>query len=253
MKNNISITASIVLYNEDSIELSKTIDSFLAITLSKKLILIDNSPTDSLKSNFIHPDIEYIFNNKNIGFGAGHNLAIDIIKDSSSYHLILNPDVTFNPDVVPTLIKELETDNELAMIAPKVVFPNGEHQYSCRRYPTFSELIFRRLGVVTQQVKKGEYRDKDCTQPFYPDFLQGCFLLFKTKDFVKLGGFDERYFLYMEDVDICKKIDTVAKKKMYYPNKEIVHTLKKGSSKDIKLFFYHFSSILKYFRKWKTQ
>jgi GT2 family glycosyltransferase len=225
----------------------------MVIPLSKKLFLIDNSPTDILKNKFNHQDIDYRFNAKNIGFGAGHNTVIDTIKKTSEYHLILNPDVSFAPDVIPTLIEELEADKELAMIVPKVVFPNGKRQYSCRRYPSFSELLFRWLGLEFQRVKKGEYRDKDLTQPFYPDFLQGCFLLFKTTDFVELGGFDERYFLYMEDVDICKKIDALGKKKMYYPYNEIVHNLKKGSSKNIKLFFHHFSSIIKYFKKWKIQ
>ena len=186
-----------------------------------------------------------------MGFGAGHNLVFNTIKNTSEYHLILNPDVTFKPDIIPNLIKILKKDENLAMIAPKVIFPNGKHQYSCRRYPTVSELVFRRLRIITQQVKKGEYQDIDLTKPFYPDFLQGCFMLFKTNDFIKINGFDERYFLYMEDVDICRKIDAIGKKKMYYPKEEIVHVLKKGSSRNIKLFFRHFLSILNYFKKWE--
>jgi len=256
LKNDKTITASIVLYKENIDELSKTIASFLNTSVSKKLFLVDNSPTDKLKTIANHPDIVYIFNEKNLGFGAGHNMVIDRIKEISEYHLILNPDVLFQPKVIPSLIKGLNEDKELAMIAPKVIYPNGEHQSTCRRYPTFFELFFRRLGIlkkiVASRIKKGEYQDKDLTKPFYPDFLQGCFLLFRTEDFVQINGFDDRYFLYMEDVDICKKIDTIGKKKMYYPNAEIVHILKKGSSKNLKLFVRHFVSILRYFKKWKV-
>ncbi len=235
--NNIIITASIVLYNESIEELSKTVTSFLNIPIAKKLFLIDNSPTDKFKNQANHSDVEYAFIGENLGFGAGHNKVLDKIKNTSTYHLVLNPDVTFQPKVIPNLIKVLEKDDNLSMISPKVVFPDGEHQYSCRRYPTFFELILRWFRFENEKVKKGKYLDKDLTNPFYPDFIQGSFMLFKTIDFVELNGFDERYFLYMEDIDICKKIDAIGKKKMYYPNEEITHILKKDSLKKYKIIF----------------
>ncbi len=220
------------------------------IPLPKKLFLIDNSLTDKLRNQATHSDIEYIFNNKNIGFGAGHNTVIDNIKNYSKYHLILNPDVSFEPSVIPNLIKAMEKDEELAMIAPKVAFPNGAHQYTCRKYPTVLEMISRKMGIFKKYVQEREYRNLDLTKSFYPNFIHGCFHLFKTEDFININGFDERYFLYMEDVDICRKIDAIGKKKMYYPLEEITHILKKGSSKNSKLFIRHFLSSLKYFGKW---
>jgi len=75
-------------------------------------------------------------------------------------------------------------------------------------------------------------------------------MLFKTVDFKSLGGFDERYFLYMEDADICRKINKTEKKILYFPNVEIMHQHQKGSSKSVKLFIYHLSSAIKYFLKW---
>ena len=256
MKEKKVITATIVLYNEEINELSKTIDSFLNTPISKKLFLVDNSPTEKLKIVANHPDVEYIFNEKNIGFGAGHNKVINTIKSASDYHLILNPDVSFATKVIPNLIQEIEKQNDVAMIAPKVIFPNGEHQYTCRKYPTFLELVVRRISllknVFSTRIRKGKYKNKDLTKSFYPDFVQGCFMLFRTADFVQINGFDERYFLYMEDVDICRKIDILGKKKLYYPDEKIVHILKKDSSKSIKLFFRHLSSSLKYFRKWSS-
>jgi len=254
-KDEITITATIVLYNDNVNELLKAIDSFLNTSISKKLYLVDNSPTDKLKTVANHSDIEYIFNGKNIGFGGGHNSVINKLKEISKYHLILNPDITFKSTVLPTLIKAIEKEEELAMIAPKVLFLNGEHQFTCRRYPSFFELFVRRSGIFKRLFKSlienGEYKDSILTKPFYPDFLQGCFMLFKTEDFIKIKGFDERYFLYMEDVDICKKIDAIGKKKMYYPKEEIVHILKKGSSKNLNLFMIHFISSIKYFFKWR--
>jgi hypothetical protein len=91
---------------------------------------------------------------------------------------------------------------------------------------------------------------RNLEKSFYPDFIHGCFMLFKTKDFKNIEGFDERYFLYLEDADLCRKIDAVGKKKLYYPNIEITHQHQRGSTKNIKLFFYHLSSAFKYFLKW---
>lgn len=254
MKNNVVITGTIVLFEENLSDLHNTISSFLKIPIKKKLFLIDNTPTNFFEYVFVDESIEYIAIEKNIGFGAGHNRVIHKIKGISKYHLILNPDVNFDSTVIPNLIQELDKDKDLAMIAPKVLFPNGEHQYSCRRYPNFFELIARRFSLLKpifkHKIFQGRYQDKDLTKPFYAEYLAGCFHLYKTDDFVKLKGFDERYFLYMEDVDICKKIDLLGKKKMYQPKEEIKHILKRGSSKDLKLLFRHSSSAIKYFVKW---
>jgi GT2 family glycosyltransferase len=254
MKEKLDITGSIVLYNENLAELKKTVDRFLNIPLNKKLYLIDNTPKSIFTNAFMQKEVEYIGVGKNIGFGSGHNIILDKIENSSSYHLILNPDVVFQKNVIPNLILELEKDNQIAMIAPKVLFPNGQHQYSCRRYPSIKELFVRRFlflrPLFRTTIHKGQYRDKDLSNSFYAEYITGCFHLYKTKDFVNLKGFDERYFLYMEDVDICKKIDLLGKKKLYYPREEVTHVLKQGSSKSLKLFLRHTFSLVKYFLKW---
>ncbi len=254
IKEKFVITCSVVVFKENLSGLHKTIDSFLQIPLSKKLFLIDNTPNRFFEYLFVDKEIEYLAIEENIGFGSGHNKIIKFIENVSKYHLILNPDVKFKQDVIPNLILELEKNSNISMIAPKVIFPNGEHQYSCRRYPTPFELIVRRFGVLkpyfANTVKKGEYRDIDLSKPFSPEYITGCFQVYKTSDFVKMEGFDNRYFLYMEDVDICRKIDKIGKKKLYDPNEQIIHVLKKGSSKKIRLLFFHISSAIKYFLKW---
>jgi len=242
------ITASIILYKEDIEILKKTVDCFLELPLQKKLFLIDNSPDNNLENHFLNENIEYVFVGNNIGFGAAHNLIID--KITSEFHLILNPDVTFSSKVIPTLINKLKTDEKVAFISPQVKYPSGKLQYTCRKYPTFLELVFRKLNIFKKYTHKREYRDLDLSKPFYPEFIYGSFLLFKTSIFKEIKGFDTRYFLYMEDVDICRKIDAAGLKKLYYPLEEISHIHRKESSKKVKLFFYHLSSALKYFSKW---
>ena len=242
------ITASIVLFNENLETLKKTVDSFLKTPLKKKLYLIDNSPNNQLEKHFKDSEIAYVFVGNNIGFGKGHNLVLDKIK--SDFHLILNPDVSFSTAVIPALIEELKKQRQVSFITPKVLYPNKELQFVCREHPTFLDLINRKLKVSRKQLENNEYRNQDLEKSFYPAFIHGCFMLFKTADFKQLQGFDERYFLYMEDADLCRKIQKTNKKILYFPNVEIIHQHQKGSSKSIKLFLYHLSSAFKYFIKW---
>ena len=242
------ITASIVLFKNNLETLQKTVDSFLKTPLEKKLYLIDNSPSNQLEKHFKQLEITYIFVGNNVGFGRGHNLVLDKIK--SDFHLILNPDVSFSAAVIPALIEELKNDVNVSFITPKVLYPNKELQFVCREHPTFLDLINRKLKVSRKQLENNEYRNQDLEKSFYPAFIHGCFMLFKTADFKQLQGFDERYFLYMEDADLCRKIQKTNKKILYFPNVEIIHQHQKGSSKSIKLFLYHLSSAFKYFIKW---
>ncbi|WP_299713031.1 galactosyltransferase-related protein [uncultured Tenacibaculum sp.] len=224
----------------------------MEIPISKKLFLIDNTSDSKYKNLSYNTNeaVHYVENNKNIGFGSGHNKVIPLIKGFSKYHLVLNPDVFFEQTVISDLIIKIGSMNDVAMIAPKVQFPNGEEQFTVRKYPSVLDLFIRKTGVSKNSIYKQEYRDQDLTQPFFPEAIHGCFMLFKTEDFIALNGFDERYFLYMEDIDICKKIDQIGKKKLYYPKVKVSHVLKQGSSKNIKLFLYHLSSAFKYFVKW---
>ena len=245
-----TISAAIVLYKEDEDVLKKTIDSFLNVNLSKKLYLIDNSPTNDLKKVARHKDIEYLHLDSNVGFAAANNTILNKVQNKSKYHLVLNPDITFKKNSVEKLINVIEKEKAVAMITPKIVYPNGDLQYNIRKFPSFFDLIIRKLNLFNNRIYDQEYRSQNLEKSFYPDAVHGCFQLYKTEDFVSLKGFDERYFLYMEDVDICKKIDAMGKKKLYYPEVSITHILKKGSSKSIKLFYYHLVSAIKYFLKW---
>ena len=250
MLGKIDISASIVLFNEDPVILQKAVNNFIEAPLKKKLFLIDNSPTNQLEqlASNNNNNVEYIHVGKNIGFGAAHNLVID--KINSDYHLILNPDVEFDSSVFNDLIHQFELNQNLSMVSPKVIYPNGKIQYTCRKKPTIKGLLSRRMGLFKDYVNERQYLNRDLSKSFSPEFIHGCFMLFKTKEFIDLRGFDERYFLYMEDADICRKINTSGKEILYYPKAQITHIHRRGSAKKIKLLFYHTSSAIKYFRKW---
>lgn len=250
MSINITISITIVAYRKNIDGLSNLIESLHKIQLPKKIFLIDNSPDHQYKDKFDPQEVDYVASDKNIGFAAGNNLVIPKIENQSEYHLVLNPDVKMEPEVIIGLVNEMEKNKEIGVIAPGVKYPDGKHQYTCRRYPTLVELIQRFLKLSTKRVRYGNYLDMDLTKPLYVDVLHGCFLLFRTENFVEINGFDTRYFLYMEDIDICRKIDAIPKKKLYFPQYTIYHEFRKQSSKNLLLFLIHLTSILKYFNKW---
>ena len=250
LQKSIKISVAIVLYKEDDLTLQKTIKCVLESKNISKLYLLDNSPKSSEEIYKNDDRVEYRFIGKNIGFGKAHNLVLEEIKTKSTHHLILNPDVIFDSKVLQNLVIELDKGNNISMIAPKVIYPNGEVQFTTRKQPRFSELIYRRLNINKKFIQSQEYRDQ-LSKSFYPDFIHGCFMLFKTEDFIEVNGFDERYFLYMEDADICREIKKQSKEILYFPKEQITHIHRKGSSKSIKLLSYHLISAIKYFNKWR--
>ncbi len=250
MNHTIEISATIVLFNEDLKTLQATVDCFLQIPESKKLFLIDNSPENNHEKYFQNSEIEYFFLGSNLGFGKAHNIVLNKIKTLSRFHLILNPDVIFEPKVITNLIKELESDSTVSMISPQVFYPNGDLQYTCRKAPTFLGLLYRKLGVFKSKIFENEYRNQDISKPFYPEFIYGSFMLFNTIDFLNTDGFDTRYFLYMEDADICREQYDKGKRILYHPKVNIVHVHRRESSRNLKLFYFHLISAMKYFKKW---
>jgi len=236
------ISASIVVYNEDKEILQRVISSFLGITFDKELIVVDNSPKrklDSFCENF--HNIRYIFNNgKNIGFGAGHNLAFKKLQIKSDIHLIINPDIYFDSQEMTNFLQWFIKEKDFALAIPNILNLNGSIQQVVRNIPTPFTLIKRRLGILKDEIiiKKNSINEIP--------FAHGCFLACKTEVYEKLHGFDERLFMYMEDVDIWIRAKKYGKT-VINTNFLVYHEYRKGSSKSFKLLFFHIVSAFKFF------
>lgn len=247
------ITASIVTYHHSSQELEEVLNSLLSAPICK-LFLIDNSKNDLLRklekdSNKIH----YI-HNENIGYGGGHNIAIrEALMLGTEYHIVVNPDVYFNGGVIEYLSAYMEKNKDVGLVMPQILYPNGETQYLCKLLPTPMDLIGRRFCPFEKYVKKMNERyelrftgyDKIMTVPF----LSGCFMFLRADALNKVQGFDERYFMYAEDLDLSRRIGEFYKT-VFNPTVFIYHSYEKGSYKNGKLLRYHILSIIKYFNKW---
>lgn len=248
------LTISIVTYKNNIQELIQSVNSVLDSNLNLKLIISDNSPTDSLRSLFNDSRIEYVFNKKNLGYGSGHNLAIQkSINDGVKYHLVLNPDIYFLSDVLITLLDYLEQNEDIGLIMPKIKYPDGQTQYLCKLLASPIDLFGRRFIPFKRWIdvrnNKYELRFTGYNQIMQVPSLSGCFMLLRTEVIEKVGGFDERFFMYCEDFDLCRRISNVSQT-IYYPEVSVIHNYEKGSYKISKLLIYHINSAFKYFNKW---
>lgn len=247
------ITISIVTYKTDTEELKQCFSS-LSSKLVKTIYVVDNS-NQSYLADFCkaYDNVVYI-GSENVGYGAGHNQALRrIMKDKDAcFHLVLNSDVYFEPSILDQLVKYMEAHPEVAQIQPNVIYPNGEEQYTCRLLPTPVDLIFRRflparLGekINNRYTLKFWDHKKEANIPYH----QGSFMFFRTKCFEKVGLFDERFFMYPEDIDITRRMHKHYRT-MFWPGVTIVHAHRAASYKSKKMLKIHMENMVRYFNKW---
>jgi GT2 family glycosyltransferase len=253
-----SINVSIVLFKNDQDLVKKAIHSCVNSVLINRIYLIDNSPTDILSYlASLDNRIEYIFNNANLGFGKAHNIALKrSIEENIPYHLVLNPDVYFEKGVLEELYNFMEANKNVGLVMPKVLYPDGNIQYLCKLLPTPLDLFGRRFlnfgpfrKIVEKRNEIYELRFTGYDKIMEVPYLSGCFMFIRTEVLKKVGLFDKRFFMYLEDTDLSRRIHRVAKT-VYYPYVYIYHEYGKGSYKSLKLLYYHINSAIKYFNKY---
>ncbi|MEI2263852.1 glycosyltransferase family 2 protein [Erwinia sp. CGal63] len=243
------IVASIVLYHHSRADIEPTLNSLLGEESIEKIVLVDNGGAGwAAKLN--NSRIDYIQADKNRGFGAGHNIAIKRYHKCSEFFLICNPDIRFQEGSVSTLYRAAQK-NKYKFISPSIVYSDGSKQFSCRLLPTPVNLFARRFipALAKDLDKKYELRNADFSKVFTVPSVSGCFMFLESSLLAKLGGFDDRYFMYMEDIDLCRRAlkytDII-----YYSDVTITHIFKKGSYKNKSLLLQHILSSIKYFNKW---
>jgi len=250
-----TLTGSIVLFNNEPAKLTQAISSFLNTKAHVKLYLIDNSPTDSLKALVADSRIEYYHNPANPGFGAAHNIAIRrAFKTTSTYHLVLNPDVYFEGGTLEQLIAFMDANENVGNVMPKVLYPNGDVQYLCKLLPTPYDWIGRRFNPIKSLVenrnKVFELRFSGYNKIMEVPYLSGCFMFLRTSALRQIGLFDENIFMYGEETDLCRRLIKSKYKTVFFPEVSIYHYFEKGSHKSWRLTMIGIKSALYYFNKW---
>ena len=186
------ITASIVTYHHHFKDIRKVIECILSSPVSI-LYIIDNSSNDRLRELAkISAKIKYI-HSVNLGYGAGHNIAIrESIDIGATYHIVVNPDIYFEEGVIEKLIIYMNKYSEVGLVMPRVLYPNGELQYLCKLLPTPFDLLFRRFLPWRRYVEKKNEK----YEPIYRDIENSFQSFFGTK--VKLNAGQRRGKIIIE-------------------------------------------------------
>ena len=271
----IAVSISIVTYFPDRVEFDQVIvhlyaavnqarHSLNGILGEVRLSIVDNSCNnavfewirsclDSHKEKF-SGIITVVNSGENIGFGAGHNLAI--AKEKSTYHLVLNPDVLLEPVALSAAIRFMQDHPSIGLLAPRVVKPGGEASYLCRRYPSVLNLVLRGFspGWIQRHFRKQlhHYEMRDVTQSeteMNIPIASGCFMFFRTEVLKRLGGFDVGYFLYFEDYDLCMRISGIAGI-AYVPAVCITHSGGDAARKGHRHIAMFVRSAVRFFSRW---
>lgn len=249
-----NLSVSIVLYHNDIDELEDVIKCILSSSFVVKLYLIDNSESDCLRNVVSDPRIEYIFNNANIGYGAGHNVGVrKSIECEIKYHVVMNPDISFKEGTLERIYSYMESNQDVGSLMPKVFYQDGTLQRLCKLLPTPFDLIgrrfFSRMKWAKRQNEKYELHNFGYDTILNTPSLSGCFMFIRTSVFEKSGLFDQRYFMYLEDYDLVRRIHNVAKT-IFFPEVYVIHGHAKESYKNGQLLKIHMLSAIKYFNKW---
>jgi hypothetical protein len=270
-----SCELSIIIVNYKNKEkLRSCLDSIINTDLSDlsyEIIVIDNNSGDDLNDLVLlmkgKVDLKLINSQKNIGMGGGNNLGINVA--SGEYILILNPDTIIKERAILILLSYLKNNRDVALVGPKLLYPNGELQFSCSHFPKLYTPILRRtfLGrfFKTSDVL---FMMKDFNHQTIKevDWLMGSCLMFKKELILQNGSifrprFDERYFMYFEDIDLCRQIWANGYKVVYNPEAILIHDHNRQSARHpwyLAIFFdrltwHHIGSWLKYFLKWNIK
>lgn len=230
-----------------------------------EILVIDNNSHDEESLSFLeraHHEkrIILIKSPHNLGFGKGNNLGA---KHSKGKFLFFhNPDVTVKEDSLGKMVDYLEKHPDIGILGPKLVYSSGKVQESCRRNMKLWDLVLKRtfLGKLfpfRNRVKKYLMGDFNHDKIQDVDLITGAAIVMPRDVFNDIGGFDPRYFLFMEDFDLCRMVKRAGYRVVYFPEAEMTHYHKRLSQGSMikllskKVFWHHIASAMKYFWKWK--
>lgn len=235
------LSISIVVHNQATLAQSLLEDiSDMGNKLSAEVLLTVNvdERLPFTRHDFHHP-LTIIRNKRPKGFGANHNSAFK--QSRGRYFCILNPDIRLageNPFV--SLIECLKK-NHAGVVAPRIINPAGAIENSARRFPTPFSIIKKASGRLLTQ----DYPNSN--EVYHPDWVGGMFMVFPRDSYSRIGGFDERYFLYYEDVDICARLKMKRLPVLLCPDAKAIHDGRAESHHNPRYMHWHLQSMLRFF------
>lgn len=247
------LSACVVLYHSNPKQVSRLVQCFQDSDLQLELYIVDNAPGGDTCPRLLWqcPGIHYYPQKKNLGYGKANNLVIPMLR--SRYHLICNPDVSFDNHLLSRMVEYMNQNRECAILTPRVFNADGTEQFLPKRAPRVRYMLSGKLERLPGPFRswRAEYtlRNEQIAVPTNVEFATGCFMLIRTGYLRQLGGFDPAYFLYHEDSDLslqALKLGNI----VYHPEMTITHNWTHLSGHSLKGVAHHLRSTLHFFHKW---
>jgi GT2 family glycosyltransferase len=231
---------SIIIVNfHNSHTLGKCLDSIPqgVRNIDYEILLVNNSPRDDGLANAVkdHPLVRRIENLTNLGFAKANNQAFDLSKGKTI--LFLNPDTVLTDNSIDNMLNYLHRHAEIGLLGAKLLDPDGKLQYSCRRFPTLWTGLFNRYSIMTRLFPGNPFTrqylmlDFDHNSAREVDWVSGSCMMISRELFLSIGKFDEGYFLFNEDVDLCHRMKEAGKQVVYFPDAQVFHHISSSNSK----------------------
>lgn len=219
-------------------DLLKDLEKFCA-GMAIEVILTHNLPEKSVTSvdGYAFP-VKVIRNQTRLGFAENHNQAFK--QTAAPYFCVMNPDIRLQENPFPALLNCME-NSKVGLVAPMVVGAAGQIEDNARRFPTPQKILCKAFG----KCKGSDYLIG--TENIYPDWVAGMFMLFRREVYDLAGGFDERYFLYYEDVDLCDRLRQSGYEIVLCPKTRVMHFAQRRSHRDVTYLMWHLRSMLRFF------
>lgn len=229
-----------------------------------EVIVVDNDSHDGMGELLAKefPAVKFIQSEKNTGMGSGNNLGAR--HASGKYLFIVNPDIFFFPDSIKKLVDYLKQNESVGVLAPQLLNADRTPQHACYRRHGLLTPIYRRTFLGKMPFAKKDLArflllDKNHDEIFEPDWIQGSCVMIPKKVFESVGGFDEDFFMYFEDTDLCRRIKNNGHRIVHYPESKVIHLHRKQSGGGATQLFFnktaraHIVSWIKYLWKWRLK
>lgn len=247
------VRASIVTYRTDDEELECCVDSLHRAGVAD-VAVVDNSPDDSLRSLCGSLGVGYTHTPENRGYGAAHNVELrrSLETPGVDYHLVINSDVRFEPDVIERIVGHMDANPEIGQLIPRTIYPDGTPQAVVRMLPTPLDVFARRflsrkIAALRNRRYLLEFWDhkSEADVPYH----QGSFMFFRLDALRRVGLFDERFFMYPEDIDLTRRVHRCYRT-VFWPGVCIIHAHRAESYRSRRMLWVHMVNMARYFNKW---
>lgn len=258
---NEDLSIGLVTFNHER-AISKTLRSVLDSlppNLSAHIWVLDNCSADGTLAAVSRvaegdPRVSMLANPRNEGFAAANNRILQLV--SSTYHVFCNPDITVTPGAIDTLLGFLRTHPDVGIVCPRVHFEDGRLQPLNKRHPSVSDLFLRRFvpqafqRYFAERMRRYDMLDRGYDESYDVPFVSGAFMVCRTHILKKLGGFDARFFLYLEDADLSRQVQQSGWRTVYCPDAVVLHEWRREAHRSYRGTLLFCASVFRYFNKW---